>query len=64
MSLYYNLVLRTSHLASDRGEVLGTRLALLIKLTEISIDFLEKAQIADLLPIAQTNESSVQEELL
>ena len=32
--------------------------------SEILIDFLEKAQIADLLPIAQTNESSVQEELL
>ena len=32
MSLYYNLVFRTSHLVSGRGEVLGTRLALLIQL--------------------------------
>lgn len=61
VSLYYNLVPRTSHFASDRGEVLGTRLALLIKLTEISSDFLEKAQIAELLPIAQTSKSRVQE---
>ena len=64
MSLYYNLDPRTFHLASGRGEVLGTRLALWVKLTEILIDFLEKAQIADLLPIAKTSESSVQEELL
>ena len=64
MSLYYNLVPRTSHLASGRGEPLGTRLALLIKLTEISIDFLEKTQTAELLPIAQPSETSVQEELL
>ena len=64
MSLHYNLVLRTSHLASDRGEVLGTRLALSIKLTKISIDFLEKVQVAELLPMSQTSETSVREELL
>ena len=40
------------------------RLALFIKLTEISIDFLEKEQIAELLPIAQTSQTSVEEELL
>ena len=65
MSLYYNFVSRTSHLASCQwGEALGTRLPLFIKLTEISIDFLEKAQISELLPIAQTSEATVEEELL
>ena len=64
MSLYYNFVPRTPHLNSGRGEVPGPRLALLIKLTEISIGFLKKAQIAELLPIAETSETSVQEELL
>ena len=37
---------------------------LLINLTEISNDFLEKTQIAELLPIARTSETSVREELL
>ena len=63
MSLHFNFVPRTSHLAAGRGEVMGTRLDLLIKLTEILIDLLKKAQIAELLPIAQTSETAVLEDM-
>ena len=50
-------------MAAGRGEVMGTRLDLLIKLTEILIDLLKKAQIAELLPIAQTSETAVLEDM-